>query len=88
MSKLTRQSADSSDISGEDRKEYLKARNAESCKCNRKKWKESNEEIKKIYDSNENRIKSLEKLVETLSYELKHGGSSSSSGKSNKQRRT
>lgn len=70
------------DLSEAEKKEVIRIRNVQNCKKNRKKWKQSDEEIQQLYESNENRIKQLEKLVEQFSKELEgHSSSSSSSGK-------
>lgn len=65
------------DLTEAQKKEVLRIRNMEQCRKNRKRWKETDEEMKTLYDSNEKKIDELEKLVSKLSKEL--GGSSSSS---------
>lgn len=77
------------DLSEDEKKEVLRMRNVEQCRKNRKKWKESDEEMNSLYKSNEKKIEQLEEMVTQLSKELGSGGSSSSSstGKSSSRRK-
>lgn len=74
------------DLSEAEKKEVIRIRNVQNCKKNRKKWKQSDEEIQQLYDSNEARIKELERLVEQFSKELEGHSSSSSSSSAKKSR--
>lgn len=69
------------DLTEAQKKEVLRIRNMEQCRKNRKRWKETDEEMKALYDSNEKKIDELEKLVSKLSNELRGASSSSSSSK-------
>lgn len=64
-----------------EKKDFLRNRNAEYSRKSRQKWKESDEEIQDLYESNEKRIEDLEKLVVKLSKEMQLSNSPSSSSK-------
>lgn len=59
------------DLSDAEKKEVIRLRNVEQCRKNRRRWKESDEEMKAIYESNEKKIDELEKLATKLSSELR-----------------
>lgn len=67
------------DLSEAEKKEVLRVRNVEQCRKNRKRWKESDEEMNSLYKSNEQKIEQLEQMVTKLSNELGSGSSSSNS---------
>lgn len=69
------------DLTDAQKKEVLRIRNMEQCRKNRRRWKESDEEMKSLYDSNQKKIEELEKLVSKLSNELGRYSSSSPSSK-------
>lgn len=48
----------------------LRRRNTEVKQKNREKWRQSDREIQELYNSNEEKIKKLEGMVEQLSSEL------------------
>ena len=78
MSSSKRKPADRTDLSGlseEEKREFLKTRNTETARRNRKSWKESDAEIRELYDANEKKIRQLEKVADKLSKELKKDGS-------------
>ena len=62
-----------------EQKEFLKNRNAEYSRKSRQKWKESDEEMRILYESNEKKIKHLENMVNSLSKKIQHSSISSSS---------
>lgn len=65
------------DYTDAEKKQVLRIRNTESSRKNRRKWKEQDNDMKAIYDSNEQRIQQLENMVLSLSSELKNGSRSS-----------
>ena len=67
------------DLSEDQKKELLRFRSVQNCKKNRQKWKESDEDIEKLYESNEKRIAELEKMVEQFSKELEAYSAASAS---------
>lgn len=70
------------------KKEVDRVRSVENCKKNRKKWKESDETIKALFESNEKRIRDLESMVHNFSKELDNGKRSKrSSGPSSQSSR-
>lgn len=69
------------DLNEGEKKEVLRIRNMEQCRKNRKRWKETDDEIRTLYDSNEKKIEKLEGMVTKLSSELGKSSSSSSSSK-------
>lgn len=70
------------DLSEAEKKEVLRLRNVEQCRKNRRRWKETDQDIKNLYDSNERKIEELEGMVVKLSKELSNNRPSSSRSKS------
>lgn len=60
-----------SNMSDEDNRDLARVRNTETARRNRRKWKDSDFEIEKLYESNQQRIINLERMVVDLSEELK-----------------
>lgn len=59
-----------SDLSEAQRKEVVRVRNIHQCRKNRQRWKESDEEISTLFESNEKKIEDLEKMITELSKDL------------------
>lgn len=53
-----------------------RTRNNESCRRNRKIWKDNDQAMSSLYESNERKIANLENLASKLSDELNKGTSS------------
>lgn len=53
-----------------EKKEIYKVKNRMNARRNRKRWKESDQEIESIFNDNEKRIKELEQMADRLSREL------------------
>lgn len=66
-------------LSETDKKEILRKRNTHNARESRKKWKISDNEIQELFDSNEQKIIGLEKLVMEMTKELDTKSDSSSS---------
>lgn len=68
-----------SQLSETDKKDILRKRNTHNARESRKKWKISDNEIQELFDSNEQKIIGLEKLVLEMTKELDTKSDSSSS---------
>lgn len=66
-----------SEAEKKERKETRRINNNEHCRKSRKKVKEENKEMAEIFNSNEKRLQSLEKMALKLSKELNSHPSSS-----------
>lgn len=57
-------------ISESEKRDILRKRNTQNARESRKKWKISDNEIKELFDSNEEKIRGLEKLVLEMTKQL------------------
>lgn len=57
-------------MSESEKRDILRKRNTQNARESRKKWKRSDNEIQELFDSNEEKIKGLEKLVMEMTKEL------------------
>ena len=60
-----------------EKQKEMRDRNTESCRRNRQKWKEHDREIEQLYEQNQKRISTLEKIADKLESELTESSSSS-----------
>lgn len=59
-------------LSDSEKRDILRKRNTQNARESRKKWKNSDYEIQRLFDSNEEKIGGLEKMVSEMTKEL-HG---------------
>lgn len=59
-------------LSDSEKRDILRKRNTQNARESRKKWKNSDYEIQRLFDSNEEKIRGLEKMVSEMTKEL-HG---------------
>lgn len=60
-------------LNDDDRRASRRQVKNERARESRKQWKQEDIEMHRIYEQNERRMKSLEKIVDKLSSELKNG---------------